>query len=107
ERLGGFRGGNRPVRYQGMQLEGNRIYPYGPGMFGAGANLSVRRDAALRLGGFDDALDTGPPLPGGGDLDLMHRVVRAGLPFVYEPRVVVFHRHRRDDEGLRRQYDSW
>jgi starch synthase len=76
-------------------------------MFGAGANLSVRRDVALRLGGFDEALDTGPPLPGGGDLDMLHRVVRHGYPLVYEPRAVVFHRHRRDAEGLRRQFDSW
>jgi glycosyltransferase involved in cell wall biosynthesis/GT2 family glycosyltransferase len=107
ERRGGFRGGWEQVRYAGQHLDGNPVYPYGPGMFGAGANLSVRRDVALRLGGFDDALDTGPPLPGGGDIDLLHRVVRAGHPLVYEPAAVVFHRHRRDAAGLRRQYDSW
>ena len=45
--------------------------------------------------------------PAGGDIDLLHRVLRAGLPLVYEPRAVVFHRHRRDADGLRRQYDSW
>jgi starch synthase len=107
ERRGGFRGGNEQVRYVGDHLDGNAIYPYGPGMFGAGANLAVRRDVALRLGGFDEALDTGPPLPGGGDLDMMHRVIRSGHALVYEPRAVVFHRHRRDDDGLRRQYESW
>ncbi len=107
ERQGGFRGGNTQVRYAGDHLEGNAIYPYSPGMFGAGANMSVRREVALRLGAFDEALDTGPPLPGGGDIDMMHRVVRGGFALVYEPRTVVFHRHRRDAEGLRRQYDSW
>ncbi|MDQ4142427.1 MAG: glycosyltransferase [Actinomycetota bacterium] len=107
ERRGGFRGGNQQVRYAGQHLEGNPIYPYGPGMFGAGANMSFSRQMALRLGAFDEALDTGPPLPGGGDIDLMHRVVRAGFPLVYEPRAVVFHRHRRDREALLRQYDSW
>ncbi|QEC48497.1 glycosyltransferase [Baekduia soli] len=107
ERRGGFRRGNRQVRYQGQELAGNPIYPYGAGMLGAGCNMAVRRDVALRLGGFDEALDTGPPLPGGGDIDLLHRVVRAGLPLVYEPRAVVLHRHRPDAEALRRQYDSW
>ncbi|MFN2607332.1 MAG: glycosyltransferase [Acidimicrobiales bacterium] len=107
ERRGGFRGGNRTVRHAGEHLDGNAIYPYAPGMFGAGANMSVRRGLALRLGGFDEALDTGPPLPGGGDIDMMHRVVRAGSALVYEPRAVVFHRHRRDAEALRRQYESW
>ncbi len=107
ERRGGFRGGNEPVRYEGLDLPGNPIYPYSPGMFGAGANLSVSRSVAMRLGGFDDALDTGPPLPGGGDTDLMHRVLRGGWALVYEPAAVVFHRHRRDGDGLRRQYDSW
>lgn len=107
ERRGGFRGGNQQVRYAGEHLEGNPIYPYGPGMFGSGANMAVRRDVALRLGGFDEALDTGPPLPGGGDLDILHRVIRAGFPLVYEPRAVVFHRHRRSWDELKRQYDSW
>ncbi|HEV7524125.1 MAG TPA: glycosyltransferase [Acidimicrobiia bacterium] len=107
ETRGGFRGGNEQIRYEGMTREGDPIYPYGPGMFGAGANMSIRREVALRLGGFDEALDTGPPLPGGGDIDMMHRVLRAGFALVYEPRVVVFHRHRSDWPGLRRQYDSW
>ena len=107
ERRGGFRGGNRTIRYEGQDRDDNPTYPYSPGMFGAGANLSVRRRAALRLGGFDDALDTGPPLPGGGDIDMLQRIVRTGAPLVYEPRAVVFHRHRRDHDGLRRQYDSW
>jgi glycosyltransferase involved in cell wall biosynthesis/GT2 family glycosyltransferase len=107
ERRGGFRGGNAPVRYEGLDRPGDPVYPYGPGMFGAGCNMAVRRDVAQRLGGFDEALDTGPPLPGGGDIDLFHRVLRAGFPLVYEPRAVVFHRHRRDEAALHRQYDSW
>jgi hypothetical protein len=76
-------------------------------MFGAGCNMAVRRDAVRALGGFDEALDTGPPLPGGGDLDIFYRVLRSGLPLVYEPRMLVRHRHRRDHGGLRRQYRTW
>jgi GT2 family glycosyltransferase len=107
ESRGGFRRGFRKLRYQGHHQPDNPLYPVGAGMFGAGANMVVKRDLVLSLGGFDEALDTGPPLPGGGDLDIFLRVLRAGAPLVYEPRMVVFHRHRREFAGLRRQYWSW
>jgi len=107
ERRGGFRRGFAKLRYEGQAQPGNPLYPVGAGMFGAGCNMAVRREAALAMGGFDEALDTGPPLPGGGDLDIFYRTLRAGLPLVYEPRMLVRHRHRRDLAGLRRQYRTW
>lgn len=107
ERRGGFRRGCRKLRYSGPVQPGNPLYPAGAGIFGAGCNMAFKRQALVDLGGFDEALDTGPPLPGGGDLDAFYRVVRAGHPLVYEPSMLVFHRHRRDLEGLRRQYRSW
>ena len=69
--------------------------------------MTVRRDVVRGLGGFDDALDTGAPLPGGGDLDMFYRIIRAGHAFVYQPSALVFHRHRRKMKELRRQYWSW
>ena len=107
ERRGGFRRGFAKIRYQGQRLPGNPLYPCGAGMFGAGCNMVVRTEALEALGGFDEALDTGPPLPGGGDLDLFYRIVRAGYPLVYEPRMLVFHRHRRELRDLRRQFWTW
>lgn len=107
ERRGGFRRGFDKRRYAGPTVIGDRLYPYGAGIFGAGCNMAFRRDVLLEIGGFDEALDTGPPLPGGGDLDIFHRVARAGYPLVYEPRCLVFHKHRREHEALRRQYWSW
>jgi GT2 family glycosyltransferase len=107
ERRGGFGRGFQKLRYAGQTLPGNPLYPTGAGIFGAGCNMVLRREVVQALGGFDEALDTGPPLPGGGDLDIFYRVVRAGHPLVYEPRMLVFHRHRREFEALRRQYWSW
>ena len=101
-----FRAGFDTARY-GPRLAGNSRYPVEAGIFGAGANMVFRRDVLLTLGGFDEALDTGAPLPGGGDLDIFYRVVRAGHPLVYEPACLVFHQHRRDVAALRRQYWSW
>nr|MBA2417192.1 glycosyltransferase [Geodermatophilaceae bacterium] len=107
EHYGGFRRGFDTVRYAGTSLPGNPFYPYGSGMFGAGCNMSYRRDLLVELGGFDEALDTGKPLPGGGDLDMFHRVLKSGHPLVYEPRYAVFHKHRRERRMLRRQLWTW
>ena len=104
---GGFRRGFEKIRYCGQSLEGNPLYPCGAGIFGAGANMAFRKDILTELGGFDQVLDTGRPLPGGGDLDIFYRVIRAGYPLVYEPQYLVFHQHRRDIDELRRQYRSW
>ncbi|MBW4448230.1 MAG: glycosyltransferase [Hassallia sp. WJT32-NPBG1] len=106
EQRGGFRRGFEKIRY-GKILPGNPQYPCGAGIFGAGCNMAFRRDILLKIGGFDNALDTGAPLPGGGDLDIFYRIIRAGYPLVYEPQYLVFHQHRREYEKLRRQYWTW
>jgi GT2 family glycosyltransferase len=103
ERHGGFRNGWERVRY-GRTLPGAATYPAGAWWFGTGANMAARVDVLRALGGFDEALDTGPPLPGGGDLDLFYRAVRSGYRVVYEPRCLAFHEHRREWSALRRQY---
>jgi GT2 family glycosyltransferase len=61
---------------------------------GSGCSYAVRRDVALALGGFDEALDMGVPLPGGGDHDLLWRALRAGHAVVYEPQALAWHEHR-------------
>jgi len=107
EMRGGFRRGFDRVRY-GPVLPGNPLYPGGAGIFGAGANMAFRAAVLKQLGGFDEALDTGAAVPGGGDLDIFYRIIRAGYPLVYEPRFLVFHQHRRDMRSLFVQYRrSW
>ena len=106
EKGGGFRKGFLRTVHRPFS-EGKPFYPCFPGLFGTGANMGVRRDVVRELGGFDDALDTGAPLPGGGDLDMFYRIIRTGHVLVYEPSALVFHRHRRKMKELRRQYWSW
>jgi GT2 family glycosyltransferase len=106
ESRGGFGRGFEPIHY-GQVLPGKPLYPCGAGIFGAGANMAFRREVLTSLGGFDEALDTGAALPGGGDLDIFYRLIRAGHTLVYEPRFAAFHEHRQDLDGLRRQYVSW
>ena len=106
EKGGGFRKGFQRAVYRPFS-GGKPFYPCFPGLFGTGANMAVRRNVVRELGGFDDALDTGAPLPGGGDLDMFYRTIRAGYTLVYEPSALVFHRHRRKMKELRLQYWSW
>jgi glycosyltransferase involved in cell wall biosynthesis len=55
-----------------------------------GANMGVRRDAALGLGGFSTALGWGTGLPG-EETDLFLRLLGAGGRVVYVPDAVVDH----------------
>jgi glycosyltransferase involved in cell wall biosynthesis len=57
-----------------------------------GANLAVRRDDLVRLGGFDVSLDRlGKKLLQDEDTDLCERVLAGGRTIVYEPRAGVLH----------------
>jgi GT2 family glycosyltransferase len=107
ERRGGFGRGYQQRRWDGRHRQGNMLHPLGAGEFGAGCNMAFDVAVMRSIGGFDDALDTGPPLPGGGDLDAFYRVLHAGHVLVYQPEMTVFHRHRRGMDELRRQYWSW
>ena len=49
EQRGGFRRGFEKIRY-GRSLPGNPLYPCGPGIFGAGANMAFRWDVLLEPG---------------------------------------------------------
>lgn len=107
ERRGGFQKHFATKRF-GRELPGHPFYPCLGGQYGTGCNMAWRRSVLLDLGGFDEALDAGAALPGGGDTDMFYRAVRAGHPLVYEPRFLVFHRHRTELDQLRRQYAwSW
>ena len=63
---------------------------------GCGCSYAVRRSIGRELGGFDEALDLGPELPGGGDHDLLWRTLAAGHHVVYEPEALAWHEHRRE-----------
>jgi glycosyltransferase involved in cell wall biosynthesis len=106
EQRGGFRRGFEKIRYD-QTMPDNPSYPCGAGIFGAGCNMAFQRHILLKLDGFDEALDTGKPLPGGGDLDIFYRVIRAGYPIAYEPQYLVYHQHRRELSQLQHQYWTW
>lgn len=106
ERRGGFGRGFEARRFHGASAD-NPMHPAGAGAVGAGCNMAFDRSLLRSIGGFDEALDTGAPLPGGGDLDIFYRVLRAGRIISYEPRYAVYHEHRETVPQLKRQYWTW
>lgn len=106
ERRGGFGRGFYRNEFRSSRFD-NPLHPVGSGVLGAGCNMAFDRALLLDLGGFDEALDTGAPLPGGGDLDIFYRVLRSGRTMVYEPQFAVYHEHRETIAQLSRQYWSW
>ncbi len=100
EANGGFSRGLQSIRLPGatnLRLHGVRapLIAWAVSV-GSGCNFAVRRDLALALGGFDDALDMGAFLPGGGDHDMLWRVLCAGHEALYEPTALALHEHRRE-----------
>jgi GT2 family glycosyltransferase len=94
-RLGGMRKGFVPKVFgpgHDPGLESFRI--------GVGTNMAFRRRVLEELGGFDPRLDVGTATRGGGDLDMLFRVVRSGAAILYEPSALVRHLHRVDRAGL-------
>ncbi len=102
ERTGGFSLGWSPITFA---LGASPGVPFGRSV-GVGCNMAFRRDLFRHIGPFDDALDTGRPMPGGGDLDILVRTMLVGA-VVYEPSALVFHDHRTDFKALRYQYYTW
>ena len=75
--------------------------------FGTGTNMAFRHKIFDHIGLFDTALDVGTPTAGGGDLEILFRLLKSGYALVYEPSAIVRHRHRSDDDGLKKQIASW
>jgi GT2 family glycosyltransferase len=108
EQYGGFaRGFERRVYSLDADRPDDPLFPYTAGRLGSGANMAFARDALRAVGGFDPALGAGTPARGGDDLAAFVQVLLAGHRLVYQPDAVVWHRHRRDLDGLRSMAEGY
>ena len=94
------RGFSRAVFSPATAAKQSPLYPLPP--YGAGANMSFRREALERIGGFDPALGAGTATLAGEDTAALCSLLLAGGTIVYQPSAIVRHRHRRDYDSLRR-----
>ena len=73
--------------------------------WGHGANLAVRRDALVAVGGYDERLGPGTPWPAAEDRELVDRIVGSGYRGRYEPAVSAVHvQWRRRPQLLRLEW---
>lgn len=79
------------------------LHPYTVGRFGAGVSMAFKTAFLRDAGGFDPALGVGSPARGGEDLAMFFQVMTRGYKLVYEPASLLYHLHRRDYPGLRKQ----
>jgi glycosyltransferase involved in cell wall biosynthesis/thymidylate kinase len=77
------------------------LFPYAAGTYGSGANMAFRRETIVKIHSFDPALGIGMPARGGEDLAAFACALLAGRRLVYEPSMMVKHRHHRSYEKLR------
>ncbi|MGY1779758.1 glycosyltransferase [Geodermatophilus sp. SYSU D01036] len=104
EEYGGFhKGFERRVFDATPHRDASPLYPFNAGQFGSGANMAFRADVLREIGGFAVDLGAGTLAHGGEDLDISLRTILAGHTIVYEPAALMWHRHRRSYEALRRQ----
>jgi hypothetical protein len=71
------------------------LFPYGPGLFGAGCNMAFRRSTLVRMGGFNVSLGPGTPSKGGEDPAVFIELATSGGVVALEPGAVVRHSHRK------------
>jgi GT2 family glycosyltransferase len=79
------------------------LYPYVPGRFGSGASMAFTADFLRKIGGFDLALGSNGPSRNGQDIAMFLMVILKGYKLVYQPESLLYHLHRSDYEGLRKQ----
>ncbi len=87
--------------FERQVLMAPQVRPATAGIAGMGANMAIRRELGLRLGGFDPRLDAGTATCSGGDTDMFACILDTGAQIVYTPNAFVWHRHRREDDALR------
>lgn len=104
ERYGGMMKGFQRFAVDRVLLPDRDLYT--SSRWGVGANMAYRRSVAQSVGLFDVGLDVGTPSGGGGDIEMLWRVLDAGHRLRYEPDAWVRHAHRRDRASLVRQIEA-
>jgi glycosyltransferase involved in cell wall biosynthesis len=88
--------------FDSLVVDHTAIAPCAAGRIGNGANMAFRRDLVDELDAFGPDLDVGTRTLSGGDTYALYRVLASGYRVAYNPGALVWHRHRRDYDGLRR-----
>jgi glycosyltransferase involved in cell wall biosynthesis len=105
EQYGGFNKGRgmRPeVLRAGTPSVTSPLYPLPA--FGPGGNMAYRTESLLRMGGFDPYLGAGTRTHGCEETRALSLVLSAGDAVLHWPAAIMWHTHRRDMAGLKKQF---
>lgn len=105
EQYGGFnkgRGMAPEVLRAGTPSVTSPLYPLPS--FGPGGNMAFRTESLLRIGGFDPYLGVGTRTGGCEETRALSLVLSAGDAVLHWPAAIMWHMHRRDMAGLRKQF---
>ncbi|MGY6214221.1 glycosyltransferase [Methylolobus aquaticus] len=105
ENYGGLGRGFHSFEVNGSWYARSIRHPAKTWNLGATANAAFRATifADPRIGLMDEVLGPGMPSGVGEDTYLFYRVLKAGYSIVYVPQAYVWHKHRREDEALKKQ----
>jgi GT2 family glycosyltransferase len=84
------------------RFDSGNLNPLVAGLAGASVNVAIRRSAVSEIGLFDEALGPGTIARCGEDHEFFYRALARGYRIVYDPRALVWHRHRREWRALQR-----
>ncbi|MDL2410708.1 glycosyltransferase [Rhizobium calliandrae] len=104
--MGGFGTTFVPLTFDRRFFEETRPSGAHVWKIGAGANMAFQRSVFERVGMFDERLGAGAA-GCSEDSELWYRLLATGGACLYEPRAVVFHHHRSDWQGLKRQIRAY
>jgi GT2 family glycosyltransferase len=79
------------------------MHPYIAERFGTGASMALTASFIRSVGGFDPALGRVGPVRCSQDIAVFFQAIAQGYKLVYEPASLLYHQHRRDYLGLRKQ----
>jgi glycosyltransferase involved in cell wall biosynthesis len=71
-----------------------------PWHVGSGANFATTRQCFIGIGGCNERLGAGSPGMAAEDIDLIYRMLGAGLRIRYEPDAIVFHERQSKDQRV-------
>jgi len=90
------------LRYQSLKIFSRilskqfREMTPAPWEVGYGNNIAYKKTVFHDISFFDERLGPGTPAAASEDTDLVYRILKAGYKAVYDPRALIFHKHRSD-----------
>lgn len=101
-----FNKGYTDIRYDNEYFKANYKIGVPVWEIGAGVNMAFRRSIFDEIGLFDERLGAGAS-GCSEDSEVWFRILLKGYTMHYNPRAIVYHEHRKDMPGLKKQIFSY